>query len=137
MSAENLAYAVAQVVHNFGAAAVVGGAVGASWLAAGDFGRQRSMARLVLAGWAAQAASGASLGAISLHYYGQLPDLHGVALAALWLKVACAIAGFALAALWLWRAADWREAARRCAWRLLAALAVVALAAAAFLRWFS
>jgi len=137
MSAENLAYAVVQVVHNFGAAAVVGGAVGASWFAAGDFGRQRSMALLVLAGWAVQAVSGASLGAISLHYYGQLPDIHGVALAALRLKIACAIAGFALAALWLRRAPGWGEAARRRVWRLLAALAVVALAAAAFLRWFS
>ncbi|MCO5108486.1 MAG: hypothetical protein M9907_15605 [Burkholderiaceae bacterium] len=137
MSAENLAYAVVQVVHNFGAAAVVGGAVGALWLAGGDPGRQRGLAWLVLAGWAAQAASGASFGAVSLHYYGQFPDIHGIAVAALRIKVACALAGFVLAALWLRRAAGWSEAARRRAWKGLAALAAVALAAAAFLRWFS
>jgi hypothetical protein len=42
-----------------------------------------------------------------------------------------------IAALFLRRAARWGEGARRRAWNLLAALAVVALAAAAFLRWFS
>ena len=83
MSAENLAYAVVQVVHNFGAAAVVGGALAARWLAAPDVRRQRQLAWLVLAGWAAQAGSGALFGAISLHYYGQFPDLHGTAVAAL------------------------------------------------------
>jgi hypothetical protein len=137
MSAENLAYAVVQIVHNFGAAAVVGGALAARWLAAPDVRRQRQLAWLVLAGWAAQAGSGALFGAISLHYYGQFPDLHGTAVAALRVKVACALAGFVIAALFLRRAARWGEGARRRAWNLLAALAVVALAAAAFLRWFS
>ena len=85
----------------------------------------------------AQAGSGALFGAISLHYYGQFPDLHGTAVAALRVKVACALAGFVIAALFLRRAERWGEGARRRAWNLLAALAVVALAAAAFLRWFS
>lgn len=44
MSAENLAYAVVQVVHNFGAAAVVGGALAARWLASADVRRQRQLA---------------------------------------------------------------------------------------------
>ena len=137
MSAEYLAYAVVHVVHNFGAAAGGGAALAARWLAPAVVRRQRQLAWLVLAGWVAQAGSGALFGAISLHYYGQFPDLHGTAVAALRVKVACALAGFVIAALFLRRAERWGEGARRRAWNLLAALAVVALAAAAFLRWFS
>ncbi len=93
MSAENLAYAGVQLVHNFGAVAVVGGAAAGRWLAPGDAGAHRRLAWLVLAGWAAQAASGALFGAVSLYYYGALPDIHGVAVAALRIKVAAAVVG--------------------------------------------
>lgn len=137
MIAENLAYTVVQVVHNFGAVAVLGGAVAAGRFARSDLGLQRRIAWLVLAGWGAQAASGALFGAVSLHFYGQFPDIHGVAVAALRIKIVAAATGFALAAVFLRRAATWSDAARRRAWNALAGLAVVALAAAAFLRWFS
>lgn len=134
---ENLAYALVQVVHNFGAVAVVGGALAALWPAPRETRVQRRLAWLVLAGWAAQAVSGALFGAVSFHYYSAFPDIHGVAVAALRIKVACAASGFALAALFLLRAARWSDAARRRVWQALAALAVIALGAAAFLRWFS
>ncbi|MGI0028276.1 MAG: hypothetical protein ACREAQ_01010 [Nitrososphaera sp.] len=92
MEPENLCYALVQVVHNFGAAAVMGGSVVmVSWLP--EAHRQRQIARLVLAGWLTQALSGVGFGAVSLYYYGQLPDIHGVALAALWVKVGCALVG--------------------------------------------
>ena len=57
MEPENLCYAVVQVVHNFGAAAVAGGSVvmlSSLW----EVRRQRQIAQLVLAGWLTQALSG-------------------------------------------------------------------------------
>lgn len=136
MIGENLAYAAAQVVHNFGAVAVVGGALCALWLRP-EAGAERRLAGLVLAGWLAQAASGAMFGAVSLHYYGSLPDIQGVAVLALRVKVLAAVAGVLLAAAFLRRAAHWSDASRRRSWAASSALAVVALTAAAFLRWFS
>lgn len=135
MDWQNLAYAVVQVVHNFGAVAVVGGAVGALWR--GPHGPRRALAWTVLAGWAAQAASGAAFGAVSWLSYGRLPDIHGIAVAALLLKMACAAAGFVLAAGYLLRGTRWAPPVQQRVWRALALLGVAALTAAAFLRWFS
>src|SRR5690606_28764680 len=101
MSAENLAYALVQVIHNFGAAAVVGGAVFAVWPVGQAHGVRRVLGWLVLLAWAAQAISGALFAAVSFHYYGQFPDLHGIAIVALLVKIGCALAGVALAAAWL------------------------------------
>lgn len=133
---QNLGYALTQVVHNFGASAVVGGAVASLWLAPRPE-LDRPIAWLVCLGWAAQIASGSAFGAISFYYYGKFPDIGGLALAALAIKVACAIAGFALASLYLLRAATWTAPLRRRSWHMLAGLSVTALASAAFLRWFS
>ncbi|MDP3482584.1 MAG: hypothetical protein Q8S05_04645 [Sulfuricella sp.] len=136
MDIQNLGYALTQVVHNFGASAVVGGAVASLWLAP----RQeldRSLAWLVCLGWAAQIASGAAFGAISFYYYGKFPDIGGLAITALAIKVACAVAGISLAALYLLRAASWTATLRRRVWLMLAGLSATALTAAAFLRWFS
>lgn len=136
MIAENLAYAAAQVVHNFGAVAVAGGALCALSLWP-EAGVQRRLAWLVLAGWLAQAASGAAFGAVSLHYYGSLPDIQAVAVLALRVKVLAAVAGVLVAAVFLRRGAHWSDASRRRSWAASSVLAVVALTAAAFLRWFS
>lgn len=135
MDLQNLSYAVIQVVHNFGAVAVVGSAVGALWL--GLAGMRRPLAWAMLVGWAAQAASGAAFGGVSWLYYRRFPDIHGIAMAALLIKIACAATGFMLAAAYLYRGAGWRERAQRVTWRTLAALAATALTAAAFLRWLS
>lgn len=133
---ENLAYALIQVIHNFGAAAVLGGAVFALWPAS-RLEYARRFAKLILVAWGTQIASGALFGAASLHFYGETPDLSPVAMGALALKVAAAAAGFLLAALYLRRGRSWGRTGTRRAFRGLAALAVVALTAAAFLRWFS
>jgi len=133
---QNLGYALTQVVHNFGASAVVGGAIASLWLAPRPE-LDRSLAWLVCLGWAAQVASGAAFGAISFYYYGKFPDIGGLAIAALAIKVACAASGFSLAALYLLRAARLTPAARRRIWHMLAGLSATALTAAAFLRWFS
>ena len=137
MSGENLAYALVQLIHNFGAVSVVGGSVAALWPSAQGLAAQRGLAWLLLAGWAAQAISGALFGVVSVLYYGQPPDIHGVAVAALVVKVACAVAGFLCAAGFLRFARHWSEAARRRCCRALAAFGAIALAAAAFLRWYS
>ena len=137
MDLQNLAYAIIQVAHNFGAVAVLGGAFSALRLVPGQAGMQRALAWLVLAGWATQAASGAAFGTVSWLYYGQFPDIHGIAIAALVIKVACAMTGFAIAAVYLRSASTWSEQVRQTAWRMLAFLAATALSAAAFLRWFS
>ncbi len=137
MDPQNLAYALIQVVHNFGAVAVVGGAVAARWLARDVPQTQRRLAWLVLGGWLAQAASGAGFGAVSYLFYGRFPDIHAIARVALLLKMACAAGGILLAAGYLRRAADWLPERRGAAWTLLLMLGVTALASAAFLRWFA
>lgn len=137
MDLQNLAYALNQVAHNFGAAAVLGGAVLARWPVRHEAAARRKFAWLILAGWGAQVGSGMAFGAISYAYYGQFPDIHGIAVAALMIKVFCAGLGFLLAALYLRYGAGWSKARIESAWNGLIALAATALAAAAFLRWFS
>ena len=136
MWSENLAYALTQVVHNFGAAAVLGGAVFMLWPAFRlEYGRP--FAWLILAAWGAQIASGGLFGLTSLYYYGETPDLSSVAMTALAVKVAAAVTGFLLAAFYLIRGREWDRVSVKRTFRSLAALGAIALAAAAFLRWFS
>ena len=134
---QNLAYAVIQVVHNFGAVAVVGSAVYALWPGPWQAEMRKPLAWVMLAGWAAQAASGGAFGGVSWLYYGRFPDIHGIAVAALLIKMACAAAGFILAAAYLYSGIAWSERAQQATWHALATLAATALTAAAFLRWFS
>ncbi|MEW5792463.1 MAG: hypothetical protein ACOY4L_03845 [Pseudomonadota bacterium] len=137
MDLQNLLYAAVQVVHNFGAAAVVGGTVFALWPRRQGEEVRRALAWLVLVAWSAQAASGLGFGLVSQYYYGRPPDIHGVAVVALGIKVVCAVLGFLLAAWYLASAAKWPEGRRLALWRGIGALGVIALTAAAFLRWFS
>lgn len=136
MSPENLAYALTQVVHNFGAVGVLGGAVCALWPTPRlEFAR--TFAWLILVAWTAQIASGGAFGLISYHYYGETPDLSSVAMAALLIKIAAAFSGALLAAVYLLRGRYWHHAGVRRTFQGLAMLGAVALTAAAFLRWFS
>lgn len=133
---ENLAYALTQVVHNFGAVGVVGGALFVLWpVPRLEYGR--AFARLILFAWGAQIASGGLFGLTSLYYYGETPDLSSIAMAALAVKVAAAVAGFLLAAFFLLRGRGWGRTSVKRTFQSLAGLGVVALTAAAFLRWFS
>ena len=133
MDLQNLAYAATQIVHNFGAVAVVGGAACA--LARRDALAQRRLAWVVLIGWATQAASGATFGAISFYNYGKFPDIHGIAVVALGVKMSSAALGFFLAAWQLF--AHPSASPRRRGWLVLFGLGVLALSSAAVLRWFS
>lgn len=137
MDLQNLAYALTQVVHNFGAVTVVGGALYGRSLPGAAPSAQQRMVWLVLVAWTVQAVSGAGFGAISYAYYGQLPDIHGVASAALYLKMTCVFTGLLLAMSMLRNQPRWPGARQAMVWSGQALLGVVALTAAAFLRWFS
>lgn len=134
-ASQNLAYATVQVVHNFGAVAVVGGSLVAMKFRETD--TRTELAIVVLAGWSMQALSGAGLGAISLYYYHHFPDIAGIALAALVIKMCCAVSGFLLMATYLFRSSNWTESRLDHFWILASMLAILAISAAAFLRWFS
>lgn len=135
MGAENLAYALTQLVHNFGAVTVTAGPVAALALAPGR--SARGVAALVALAWMLQIVSGAGFGAVSFYAYGRFPDLGTIALLALSVKVASAAGGLTLAVVYVARTDRWAAATRQRAWRALAALGATALGAAAFLRWFS
>ncbi|MFN2309020.1 MAG: hypothetical protein ABR553_04700 [Gammaproteobacteria bacterium] len=137
MALEDLAYALVQVVHNFGAAAVVGVAFMGRWPLRHHPGRRRQLAWLILLAWTAQGISGAGFGAVSYLYYAQLPDIAGVAVAALILKMASTVFGILLAGSYLWRGNSWSPLRQNRLWSGLMLLGALALTAAAFLRWYS
>lgn len=132
---ENLSYAVVQVVHNFGAVAVMGGAAFA--LYPGTTALHRKLAWLVGFGWITQAMSGMSFAAVSYHYYGKFPDIHDIAMTALLIKIFCAVSGVSIIIIYLRYSTTLTIERRHFAWQLLAMLGLTALTAAAFLRWFS
>ncbi|ODU43454.1 MAG: hypothetical protein ABS92_10190 [Thiobacillus sp. SCN 63-374] len=114
----------------------VNGAVFALWPAS-RLEDGRRFAWLILLAWGAQIVSGGLFGVTSFYYYGEMPDLSSVAMTALVVKVAAAITGFLLAAAYLARGQEWGRASVKRSFQGLAALAILALTAAAFLRWFS
>ncbi len=134
-NAQNLTYAVVQVAHNFGAMATVGGSLAAIRFRSPE--TRVKLARLALGGWVTQGASGAAFGAVSYYFYRQLPDIAGIAVIALFIKMACVAIGIILLSAYLPRNGNWSEGARQNAWLASSALAIIALTAAAFLRWFS
>ncbi|HUW76686.1 MAG TPA: hypothetical protein VMV70_08385 [Gallionella sp.] len=134
---QNLIYALIQVIHNFGAVTVVGTAAAAIWLTHGNAGVRHRMSYLMALAWAVQAASGLMFGAITYYFEKHLPDIHGVAVDALLVKIGCAAAGFILAVAYIRFNSGWSAKKQLLAWRALLALGAIALACAAFLRWFS
>ncbi len=132
----NLVYTGVQILHNFGAVAVVGSPAVAWWFARDNPAAQCRLAWLLVIGWAAQGASGAGFGMTSYFLKGQLPEISGVALIALVAKIACVTCGFAVGILYLKTASQWSVATRLKVWQGMLALAGIALTAAAFLRWF-
>ena len=132
---QNLAYSAIQVVHNFGAVTTVGGSLAA--LKFRDADSRKGLARLVLAGLGIQTVSGAAFGAVSYFFYHRFPDIAGIAVVALEIKILCVIIGFLLLATCLFRGDDWTVAKTSIILIASSALAVSALSAAAFLRWFS
>lgn len=137
MELENIAYALTQVVHNFGAVAIVGGSLIGLKSSAEQIDLKKSMAWIVAIAWGAQGLSGLFFGGISLLFYGETPDLHSTAYVALLIKMFCVVSGFTLATLYILKAKNWHEAGRKKVWHALAGFGTIALICAAFLRWFS
>jgi hypothetical protein len=134
---QNLAYALIQVLHNLGAATILGATASAVWLVRGNQPVHYRLAQLVAAAWAIQAATGLMFGATTYLHDRQLPDIHGVAVAALVIKVTCAVTGFILAIIYIRSNSEWPEAKRSSFWVASFTVGFVALGSAAFLRWFS
>jgi hypothetical protein len=137
---ENLVYSLVQIIHNFGAVTVVGTPVTALLLAwqsqlAGRQESLRQMTWLMMAGWLLQILTGIGFGAVSLLVYAQLPDIAGVALVALAVKIVCAIIGIVLCFIQLRRKAEGNTSPW--SWRVCTGLGVTALIAAGVLRWYS
>src|SRR3989442_4076719 len=119
----SLVYTVVQILHNFGAVAVVGSPAVAWWFARDNPAAQCRLAWLLVIGWAAQGASGAGFGMTSYFLKGQLPEISGVALIALVAKIACVTCGFAVGILYLNMASRWSVGTRLKVWQGLLALA--------------
>ncbi|MFA6921075.1 MAG: hypothetical protein WC216_04475 [Gallionella sp.] len=134
-AAQNLAYSLVQVVHNFGAVAAVGGSLAALKFRGVD--TRRILAKVALGGLATQGLSGAAFGATSYFFYHRFPDIAGIAIAALAIKILCVVIGCLLLASYLMPGKDWAVTRMNVIWIALALLTSTALTAAAFLRWFS
>lgn len=134
---QNLIYALIQVIHNFGAATVVATAASALWLVPGSVAAQHRIALFTAIAWAIQIASGVLFGITTYYFEHHLPDIHGIAVDALLVKICCAFAGFVLAVAYLRLNSGWTMSRQLFVWRALLTLGVIALCSAAFLRWFS
>ena len=132
---QNTAYALIQVAHNLGAVAAAGGSLAALKFRGQD--TRSGLARLVLAGLATQGLSGAAFGAVSYHFYGRFPDISGIAVDALEIKIACVVIGCLLLTGYVFLEKKWSLATINACWIATTALTFTALCSAAFLRWFS
>jgi hypothetical protein len=134
MQLENILYAGVQIAHNFGAAAVTGLPIAALWL---ELARTplRKIAWLTLLAWLVQSTSGAGFGIVSYFVVGQLPEIHHLALAALSIKIGCAVLAIVLLAAKLLGRVE--AASDKAILVSLAGLGSTALTCAAILRWFS
>lgn len=132
---QNLLYALIQAIHNVGAVVIV--AVGAYGLYFSQIQSRRALALILGISWSIQGLTGGAFGLTTYYYYQQLPDIHGVAIAALGLKVLCVILGFLVSmayVLWYYKITEKLD---RGIWKVMFILGLLALTSAAFLRWFS
>ena len=131
---ESLVYALIQVFHNIGAAAVIGFSAYGVWGETDEITTQRRLFMFTGIAWLVQAISGPSFGVASLYFHGSLPDIHGMAVISLGIKITCVIIGLLLAAtLFLQRGAGIPAVKFTSQFTL----GIIALCAAAFLRWYS
>ncbi|HMK91080.1 MAG TPA: hypothetical protein VK446_15780 [Methylocystis sp.] len=134
MQLDNALYAAAQVIHNFGAVAATALPIAVVRLRPATALLPR-IAWIALVAWLFQIASGAGFGAVSYFVVGELPEIHNLALAALLVKIACALIALLLVVAIL--AGPAARAESRGIWTGLAACGSIALFSAAILRWFS
>ena len=127
-------YAIIQLVHNIGASTTF---AASGYVALGYAGNRpehyRILAFWLSFGWLIQVLTGFSFGLASHYLRGEIPDIGGVALIALIVKIISAAVGLLLG-LWLWRSPNGPR--RGQLFKIEWALSITALGAAAFLRWF-
>ena len=104
------------------------------WRSTEEITTQRRLFLLTGIAWLIQAVSGPSFGIASLYFHGSLPDIHGIAVISLGIKITCVIIGLLLAAT-LFIQRDGGISTAKFAGQFT--LGIIALCAAAFLRWFS
>ncbi|MBU3538667.1 hypothetical protein [Polynucleobacter sp. UK-Gri1-W3] len=132
---QNLLYALIQSVHNLLAVLIVG--VGAYGLFFALNPTKRALATVQSFAWALQGVTGGAFGFTTYHYFHQLPDIHGVAITALMIKIACVVPGFSFAATYVLFGPQFSKVIDRIFWWPMFLFGVLALSSAAFLRWFS
>lgn len=124
-------YAVIQTVHNLGAS-ITFAASGYAVLGYRPE-RRRILVFWLTSGWLVQLVTGFSFGLASHYLRGGIPDINGVSLIALMIKIICAAVGLLLG-LWALRFSDSPRLVPL--FKIEWVLSVTALGAAAFLRWF-
>lgn len=134
---QNFIYALIQVIHNFGAVTVVGTSAFALCFAGKQISIKYCITSIIAMAWAIQAVTGILFGASTYYFEGHLPDIHGVAIDALRIKIFCALSGFVLALGQIRWHPNWSFGEQRIAHLSMFTLSALALSSAAFLRWFS
>lgn len=134
METINFVYAIIQIAHNFGASIVIGGSFFSYWLP--NLTRKK-LAWAVLIGWLIQGLSGAGFGVTSYVFHGHLPEIHGIAMISLFIKIICTVIGLILSMSVIFKRETWVEKNRNLIWGSMFTAAATALFAAAILRWFS
>ena len=134
MQLENSLYFLAQLVHNFGAVGVTALPVAELYLV-DNIRAYRTILWLILISWLAQIISGAGFGLVSYFVVGALPDIHNLALLALFLKITCSI--LALTIIFARLFEFFKPEKNKFISILLSLLGSLALTCAAILRWFS
>ena len=133
---ENLIYTRVQIMHNFGAVALIGSSAAALSLSRQNQIVRSKLAWLMLLGWLAQGASGVGFALTSYTMKGALPEVTGIALGALVLKVGCTFIGTVLKEFYLATRLRWSAAREHKMWQLMLLMTVSAITTAAFLRWY-
>ena len=133
---ENLIYTWVQRVHNFGAVAVIDSPAATLSLSRQNQIVRSKLAWLMLLGWLAQGASGVGFALTSYTMKGALPEVTGIALGALVLKVECTFIGTVLKEFYLATRLRWSAAREHKMWQLMLLMTVSAITTAAFLRWY-
>lgn len=137
MFSENVFYTFVQIMHNFGACAVVGGSLLVSWPSRQESKTLQKLAWLVLIGWVVQGMSGAGFGITSYIFHGKFPEISVVARGALLIKVFCTMVGIVLTMAYLKNISAMNVIQTDRRWKWISLYASIALIAAAFLRWFA
>jgi hypothetical protein len=131
MKASILSYTLIQAVHNIGAALTLALAlllIGQICISADT---KKVLWALLLA-WGLQGFTGICFGLSSLYFYGEFPDIHNLAIAAMGVKVGSVAAMTLLLAFLIYKK-EWDLSARNKT--VFVSLSIIALVAASVLRW--